>query len=439
MKKTLAAIITVGIVLAGCATLAPGPTPTATSVQVAAEPTATALPTSTPAPSATPTTSPANDGCVRATTEIPDALNPTQFITSGPATGCYNSIAAFLGDVGLAWEQFVPGATITFWTQWPVDADGHVVYPTPTPTSIPPTPTPVPPPHLVPGRVVLREADGTIAYNWFTYVPPGLRREELAHVLITGVHGNIHSPNYQEITDESEKLLSWRVDWARDRQLVLLVPVIPKYFEYQPVVFDLTCFDPSTDPFYQRPDQKVNLMVDTLLADLRAAGYTVSDKVLVEGFSSGGMFAQRYALLHPERVQAVAAGHCGAIFTMPESTYEGAQIGWPVGIADLPQLVGHQFDRGAYMRIHQFIYIGDQDPNTTFSLSHSATLWQSQEQIDFVLNTFGDTGPAVLETQIRYLNAIGYENITLKVYAGVSHELTPQMVNDLLSFLDAHS
>lgn len=146
MARTTVAVLVVGMLLSACATPAPAPTPTPTPVEVAVEPTATAPPTNTPEPSPTPTITPTNEGCVRATTEIPESENPSRFVTSGPATGCYDSVGAFLDDIGLTLGEFAPGTVITFWTQWPVNPDGSVVYPTPTPTPIPPTASPTPDP-----------------------------------------------------------------------------------------------------------------------------------------------------------------------------------------------------------------------------------------------------------------------------------------------------
>lgn len=101
MKNLVMAVIVGGLVLTGCAAPAPEPTATATVQQVALEPTATTPPTSTPLPSPTPTIGPADEGCVRATTEIPEGQNPTRFVTSGPASGCYDSVGDFLDDIGL--------------------------------------------------------------------------------------------------------------------------------------------------------------------------------------------------------------------------------------------------------------------------------------------------------------------------------------------------
>lgn len=135
MKNAIPAIIVLGALLAGCATPAPSPTPTPAPVQVASQPRATPPPPSTAVPSPTPTMTPANPACVRATTEIPEGQNPTRFMNSGPASGCYDSVSYFLDDIALTWGEFQPGIVVTFWTLWPVDSHGAPI--APTPTSVP--------------------------------------------------------------------------------------------------------------------------------------------------------------------------------------------------------------------------------------------------------------------------------------------------------------
>ena len=90
-------------------------------------------------------------------------------------------------------------------------------------------------------------------------------------------------------------------------------------------------------------------------------GYLVSSRIMIEGYSSGGMFAQRYALLHPERVKALTGGQCGGNFTLPMVMYGNQTLNWPVGVNNLDNLACIPFDLDAYRDINQFIYIGDLD------------------------------------------------------------------------------
>jgi len=289
--------------------------------------------------------------------------------------------------------------------------------------------------YTTPGTLVFHEADGTIAYNWFTYIPPTISKTEHSYILIAGVHSAIPTDDYDEITQESRSSAEGNMWWANEHKYILLTPVIPcKDFASNAyvVAFSWQVFLDSTDPFYQRPDFKVNLMIDKLVSDLRNEGYHVDEKVFIEGFSAGGMFAQRYALLHPERVQAIAAGAPGGAITLAESSYNGTQMDWPVGVNDFSSLVGYEFNQSAYQQVPQFMYIGDQDTNST--LCCPGHLWRTQSQIDFLENTFGDTPPVILENQVNYLNDIGYNNIIFKKYPGIGHEHTEEMREDSFAF-----
>lgn len=349
----------------------------------------------------------------------------------------------------LATQTGVTATTVAAaWTDTPTSVPTAAFTPSPTPmlTKTPTltfTPTPSRTPTITPtpihplDRLILHEADETIDYNWFTYVPSNLSKESPSYILVTGLHANI-SQDYDATTRESRKLAEDRIRWARTHEYILLVPVIPNITAHRySLAFDLPSFSNSTDPFYQRPDLRVNLMIDRLIRDLEADGYHVSEKVFVEGFSAGGMFAQRYALLHPERVQAIAAGQCGGALTLPESSYDGIQMNWPVGVNDFSSLVGYEFNREVYEQVHQFIYIGDQDTEaTTLAVPRAPTLWRSQAQIVFLRNTFGETDPTRLENQVEYLNSLGYNNITFKLYAGVGHTHMAA-IDDFLTFFDA--
>jgi len=292
---------------------------------------------------------------------------------------------------------------------------------------------------IAPGVLAFHEADETIAYNWFAYVPETMSESETSYVWVSGLHGNIVTDNYSLITEESRSQAEWRTSLADEHHYMLLVPVIPRpatNYVYA-VAFAWQVFLDTTDPFCQRPDHKVNLMIDRFISDLRYTGYDVQDRVLIDGFSAGAMFAQRYALLHPERLQALAAGQCGGAMTLPESLYETTQMDWPVGTNDFPSLAGYAFNQDAYRQVPQYIYIGNQD-TTNSTLWGASELWQTQSQIDFLNSTFGDTDPIRLKNQVVYLNSIGYNNITFGEYAGVGHQLTPEMINDTFAFFDAH-
>ena len=295
---------------------------------------------------------------------------------------------------------------------------------------------------ITPGVLTFHEADSAIAYDWFTYVPHSIDKTPASYILMTGLHGNITSLDYDEITDHSRQKAEGMIGWAETHQFIILVPVVPRGTppgsnHLYPVAFDLDSFLDSTDPFYRRPDLKINLMIDKLIGDLRNGGYNVHEKVLVEGFSAGGQFSQRYALLHPERTLAIAAGSPGGTLVLPETHYggpDGVPMNYAVGVNDFSSFVGRDFDRETYRLVPQFVYIGDQDTENGIVWEGCiGEFWTSQAQIDFLNDTFGATDPVRMKNQAEYLRSLGY-NITFKLYPGVGHQRAPETMDDMLGF-----
>lgn len=85
----------------------------------------------------------------------------------------------------------------------------------------------------------------------------------------------------------------------------------------------------------------------------------IADKIFLNGYSSSGVFAQRFALLHPEVVGRALIG--GASGTIPLPTED---FGYPLGIKDFKELFGVQFDETEYKKIQFAYYVGELETKT---------------------------------------------------------------------------
>lgn len=176
---------------------------------------------------------------------------------------------------------------------------------TPTPSITPTiTPTPI---HPV-GQLIFHEANDTIPYNWFSYVPRSLPRDEPVYILITGL-GGLRTEDYEQITEVVRGTANYLINSPHSKGFVLLIPAMPLPEGMRYTLAFTREILTTTDEFYRRPDEKIILMINNLSEDLHNDGFDVQQKVFVEGFSAGGMFANRFTLLHPELVKAAAIGH----------------------------------------------------------------------------------------------------------------------------------
>jgi hypothetical protein len=287
-------------------------------------------------------------------------------------------------------------------------------------------------------------ADATIRYEWFTYVPTTMRSGAVADIWVGGLHGNIVSDNYEAIVAETVDLNARfaLAALAEEQRLCLLVPVLPRPFtpdrqsSFYTVSLSRAVFLTSTPAFCRRPDLVLNQMLDRFAVGLRAQGYHVADTVFIDGFSAGAMFAQRYALLHPKRVRAVCAGQCGGALTLPEAHYGDVPLDWPLGVHDLPALTGIDFEREAYRRIPQLVYISADDTDNS-TLVEPGEVWHEQAQIDMLNQAFGTTDPLRLERQVAHLQQQGFPHIAFHTRVGVGHTERP-FLHDIMAFFNAH-
>jgi pimeloyl-ACP methyl ester carboxylesterase len=251
------------------------------------------------------------------------------------------------------------------------------------------------------------------------------------------VYGGLfdYSSNTEQVKSYAYQITSR----AEKYRLILLLPSIHRSENpaYYTMAFDRYSFLSTTPNFYKRPDLKINLMINELKESLRSEGYKINEKIFVEGFSAGGMFAQRYCLLHPEKVQAISAGQCGGSLTLPVSSYHGIVTDWAVGVNDFYLLSGNNFPLKTFKSVPQYFYIGDKDYNNSH-VQTPGNFW-TQDQIDFLHKEFGATDPVRILNMAVYMKNICC-NVTFKLYPNIGHEVspwnTPNIIDDIYEFLN---
>ena len=75
------------------------------------------------------------------------------------------------------------------------------------------------------------------------------------------------------------------------------------------------------------------------------------------------MFANRFTILHPKRVLAVAIGSPGGWPIATTRTWKGNHLRYPVGGMTSKDLIGKTFDLESYKAVSHFFYLGENDDN----------------------------------------------------------------------------
>jgi len=178
-----------------------------------------------------------------------------------------------------------------------------------------------------------------------------------------------------------------------------------------------------------RVDLQLISMIDDLKERSLKEEFELEPKILISGFSSSGRFAIRFSAIHPELIQAVAAGGL-AITILPLADLNSVTLNYPIGIADLYDITGESFNSEAFNNIPKFIYIGSQD-NTNDPVRGPAYGGMAINQIHNLLG-------ANIISRFNHARMIYEQQGTaaqFRIYEGVGHVITDQMRIDIREFL----
>jgi hypothetical protein len=166
-----------------------------------------------------------------------------------------------------------------------------------------------------------------------------------------------------------------------------------------------------------RLDLQLLAMLDDARARLAGNGIDARGRILIQGFSASGMFADRFTILHPERVLACAAGSPGGWPVAPVPARGGEALPYPAGVADLEQLTGRAFDAEAYRLVAKLFVLGDLDQNDSLDFRDG---WD-EEPAALVDRLFGADPQARWAEAERVHREAGTGARFLRV-AGVGHD-----------------
>lgn len=198
---------------------------------------------------------------------------------------------------------------------------------------------------------------------------------------------------------ESEKnsdILSQGIDTLRrlsiltqEEPSIIVVPLIPSYKD-APYFQQLSkeCFDlPKDDLLYRVDEQIVRMIAKTKNMVLNEFGINLDNKIFLNGYSSSGVFAQRFSLLHPEMIDTVCIGGASGSIPVPSD-----DLDYPLGVKDYEELMGKKFDFEQYKDIKFRYYVGEYetfkksncryDDNGEFAPMHDMSYFNRSVPVD---------------------------------------------------------
>lgn len=177
-------------------------------------------------------------------------------------------------------------------------------------------------------------------------------------------------------------------------------------------------------------DGQVLRMVDKARTLLCARGIATDDKAILYGHSAAGMFANRLAFLHPDRVRALIALAPGGWPLAPVDRLNGDLLTYPVGVGDLKQLTGRAFTPVSLAGVPMLFALGDKDSND--SVNYADGYDEPQQRI--VRRHFGQTPQERWAPAEKLYRDTGLE-ATFIMLPGVGHGIGMAVAPHLESFM----
>jgi hypothetical protein len=248
--------------------------------------------------------------------------------------------------------------------------------------------------------------------------------------------------NTARVSDDLEIHRAAAVSLARDSSVgnsvaiklgvPLLVPVFPRPGSLDKVYTH--SLDRDSILISEGPMKRLDLQLIAMVVDARerlaAMGRPVSQKILLNGFSASGLFANRFTFLHPGAVAAAAYGGVNAFIMLPVAELDSQTLNFPLGLADFEKLTGRPFDRATYAAVPQFAYMGEKDEND--AVVHRDAYSEEDQALIFKL-----LGRTLIPVRWKAVEAIYQKEklpVQFKTYEGIGHGTDGKINGEVAAF-----
>ena len=275
---------------------------------------------------------------------------------------------------------------------------------------------------------------------YYLYVPPGLRADSVRR----RPHTFLVVPNNSGVTNDDpavhERQVRDLIPIYRRRAgqlgVAVLMPAFPRPDSVGGIYTHALDRDAmlAREPALRRPDLQLIAMIDDARRRLQGEGVRMQPAVLMHGHSAAGMFVDRFAMMHPERMKAATIVAPGGWPIVPVSTFHNRRLRYPVGIADLRQVSGHAFDAKAVARVPLLLLLGAEDTNDSVPYDDS----YDPEDRAVVMQSFGPT-PVSRWPAAEAIYRGTLPLATFRTYPGAGHEITNAMWAEIWAFLRSYA
>ena len=278
-------------------------------------------------------------------------------------------------------------------------------------------------------------ADSSKGFHWpyYLYLPNTIRSE---HILVVPVNSPEPNNDFSYHENKALEYLNMHKGWADTLGTPFIVPIFPRFDDEHdgtvaPQGLGRGILDTTVTSYYRIDLQLIGMIEDVRSRQL-AAGKACDGRIYIWGGSQAGWFANRFSLLHPERVRAAAFGHVGWIM-VPTTEHDTHALPYPYGMGDVEALTGFEFDAFLFSQVPIYVMSGELD-DTGWGMPWFIGNFDDTYWFDVWFDAEFGTSQPELHAAAKTI----YENFgstaEFHLYEGIGHYMDYQMGQDILNF-----
>lgn len=288
------------------------------------------------------------------------------------------------------------------------------------------------------GELVFAEphSDGKFEFPYFLFIPEDVPLNEKVYVVVEPNNSGFVDDDLQKHIEKAKRTayndyyLGSYV--AQNIKSPLLVPVFPRRRSDWNIYTHALDRDVmlQKNNSLERIDRQLLDMFEDARLRLESKNILTRDEFLLTGFSASASFANRFALLHPGKVFAVAAGGLNGLLMLPRDSLNNELLKYPVGTSDMKDISGKAFRKEMFRNTPQFYFMGQLDEND--AIPYDDAFGQSErEQIFRLLGK--QMQPERWKNCIQIYDDLNV-NAIFKTYKDMGHEHPEEIKEEVLEF-----
>ncbi len=277
-------------------------------------------------------------------------------------------------------------------------------------------------------------------YPYFLFIPDEISIEKELVIIVEPNNSGFASDNFEEHIEKAERIAS--MDFyignylSQNLKYPLIVPVFPRpksNWKIYTHALDRDVILQKGNEL-ERIDSQLIAMFEDARSRLSQMGYSTNDKFIITGFSASGSFANRFTLIHPEKVLISIAGGVNGLLMLPYTEINGIQMNYPIGISDYEDLFGKKFDSILFKKLPQFLFMGELDENDAIPYDDG----YDEPERKIIYELLGkEMQPTRWNTSIKLYKSQDV-NAKILTYKGKGHEQPLEIKRDILDFIRAN-